>query len=237
MFMGRKKERAQSAFTLIELLIVIAIIAILALIAIPNFLEAQIRAKTSRALADMRAIASGLEAYMTDNQAYPHLNVAYTLVNQYPGKFDQWNRDGIALATNLTTPIAYLSTVYIFDPFFSLKGRTPESDAYVAPLGDKIPATYSYFNIKVWPYTQNDTYPGPPSASTLAFSRKHWASYLLLSVGPDMRKGPNPADGSNWNFSYYGGVGTRGFSQSTAKAWEYDPTNGTMSKGDILSWH
>ena len=58
-------------FTLIELLIVIAIIAILALIAVPNFLEAQTRAKVSRVLADMRAYATSLEAYMADYGAYP----------------------------------------------------------------------------------------------------------------------------------------------------------------------
>src|SRR5260221_4163367 len=58
------------AFTLIELLIVVAIIAILAAIAVPNFLEAQTRAKVSRVKADMRASVTGLEAYHVDYNRY-----------------------------------------------------------------------------------------------------------------------------------------------------------------------
>ncbi len=54
-------------FTLIELLIVVAIIAILAAIAVPNFLEAQVRAKVSRARSDMRSIAVAIESYAVDN--------------------------------------------------------------------------------------------------------------------------------------------------------------------------
>ena len=90
------------AFTLIELLIV-AIIAILAAIAVPNFLEAQTRSKVARAKADMRSLATGLEAYAVD-------------ANRYPPDITQL--DGFtALATAgytwyisnwMTTPIAYL---------------------------------------------------------------------------------------------------------------------------------
>ncbi len=58
-------------FTLIELLIVVAIIAILAAIAIPNFLEAQIRSKVARVKADIRTVATGLEAYRVDYNRYP----------------------------------------------------------------------------------------------------------------------------------------------------------------------
>jgi type II secretion system protein G len=62
---------ASRGFTLIELLIVIAIILILIAIALPNFLEAQIRAKVSRAQGDMRTIGTALEEYLIDFRIYP----------------------------------------------------------------------------------------------------------------------------------------------------------------------
>lgn len=87
----------KQAFTLIELLIVVAIIAILAAIAVPNFLEAQTRAKITRAIGDMRTYATGLEVYRVDNQIYPQL----------------YNSEGLS---SLTTPIAYVNNL-LRDPF------------------------------------------------------------------------------------------------------------------------
>ncbi|MCC5875483.1 MAG: prepilin-type N-terminal cleavage/methylation domain-containing protein, partial [Candidatus Sumerlaeia bacterium] len=71
--MGQQKgwKVRKVGFTLIELLIVVAIIAILAAIAVPNFLEAQVRAKVSRVQADQRTIATALESYHVDNNKYP----------------------------------------------------------------------------------------------------------------------------------------------------------------------
>lgn len=58
-------------FTLIELLIVVAIIGILAAIAIPNFLQAQTRAKVANAKSDLRTVAVAMEAYFVDYDSYP----------------------------------------------------------------------------------------------------------------------------------------------------------------------
>jgi len=85
-------------FTLIELLIVVAIIGILAAIAVPNFLNAQIRAKISRSMADQKTMESAILQYMLDaNDNPPH--------SHEPNQ-NYW----------LTTPIAYLSG-FLFDPF------------------------------------------------------------------------------------------------------------------------
>src|SRR5436190_23997750 len=105
-------------FTLIELLIVVAIIAILAAIAIPNFLEAQTRAKVSRTVSDMRAISLGLESYRIDNNFIPVRaeTAAEAKARNYFGtlEFLKWQDfagkiNGIG--STLTSPIAYLSDI------------------------------------------------------------------------------------------------------------------------------
>ena len=58
-------------FTLIELLIVVAIIGILAAIAVPNFMNAQIRAKVAKVEGDFRSLATALESYRLDRNGYP----------------------------------------------------------------------------------------------------------------------------------------------------------------------
>ena len=89
----------QHGFTLIELLIVVAIIGILAAIAVPNFMNAQIRAKIAKVQGDMRALDNAYMSYRLDNGNWPpHL-----------GSCSHQHRP-------VTTPIAYM-TSSVYDPF------------------------------------------------------------------------------------------------------------------------
>jgi prepilin-type N-terminal cleavage/methylation domain-containing protein len=62
--------RAQSGFTLIELMIVVVIIGILAAIAIPNFSSLQSRAKEGSTKANMHAIQLAAEDYSVQHDGF-----------------------------------------------------------------------------------------------------------------------------------------------------------------------
>src|SRR5690606_22010696 len=114
------RKTTQRGFTLIELLIVVAIIAILAAIAVPNFLEAQTRAKISRAKADMRTITTGLETYSMDHNTYPRSNI-HSWALSFGADANQFR----PTLERLTTPISYLNGGATFrDPF---KGKAEYS--------------------------------------------------------------------------------------------------------------
>ena len=65
------RATTQAGFTLVELLIVVAIIGILAAVAVVNLLNAVDKSKQKRTMADLRTIATAVEAYSTDNATYP----------------------------------------------------------------------------------------------------------------------------------------------------------------------
>ena len=123
--------RRAPGFTLIELLIVVAIIGILAAVAVPNFLNAQLRAKVSRVKADMRSYGTALESYFLDHHDFPpdeteaSGHFKYLL---YPCAFP------------LTTPIAYISDLSASDPFLG------EHQAQQQGLDGGHSGSYYYFH-------------------------------------------------------------------------------------------
>ncbi|MCC7391585.1 prepilin-type N-terminal cleavage/methylation domain-containing protein [Candidatus Sumerlaeota bacterium] len=121
-------------FTLIELLIVVAIIAILAAIAVPNFLEAQTRSKVARVRSDHRSLATAVESYYVDNNEYPAMTGADLSLATAPtadmGAYRTAPTTGVGRTfrarhttqlLTLTTPIAYITSVFP-DPFADTKG-------------------------------------------------------------------------------------------------------------------
>jgi len=147
-----------NAFTLIELLIVVAIIGILAAIAVPNFLNAQIRAKVARVVSEERAVRDAYLQYFMDNNAWPP------------------HYHGPAQHQFVTTPIAYL-TSSIYCPFMNTqKGRETEQwepfrGQYHAEIGSR-------WHDGVWPFlAQNEP-------EYMAQQRN--AAFFIVSLGPDV---------------------------------------------------
>lgn len=209
----------RKAFTLIELLIVVAIIAILAAIAVPNFLEAQVRSKVARAKADMRTLATGLEAYTVDCNKPPTMQIQYvnngtrtingaSLVNSsFAGT--GW---GSPRFIRLTTPISYLSSVLV-DPF-AVNGYTTTYDTGgISPNYD----TYDY--VSAFDFAPGGLFPEGATNDWRGASVTSGGGWRLASAGPDRTQ-------------TFGG----GYVGQPANPFgvDYDPTNGTVSKGDLV---
>jgi general secretion pathway protein G len=187
--MNNKKN--EPGFTLIELLIVVAIIAILVAIAVPNFLEAQTRAKVSRVKSDMRSLATAIESYHTDNNHYPWFNAP-----GFPPKYNSI----IYRLSQLTTPIAYISSVDFNDPFLT-QASNSYNDGFLR-------YHLNYRNHEYW-----------TSGSVPWIKISAW---VLNSIGPDTIANK--------------GLLTEMEAQEVVPKGTvtlYDPTNGTISSGDI----
>lgn len=207
-------------FTLIELLIVVAIIAILAAIAVPNFLEAQTRSKVSRVKSDMRSMATGIESYNVDWNRPP-------ITSQWvdgpdaptPANFNNRLR-------GITTPIAYMTSLPV-DVFWNKEATFP--------ITPGIDPTFEYTD-----YTTgvvNENLPGLPHynlfSTRLAMDRyygnKGVVNWALQSAGPDRINDfqNNPANPLSKPLP----PGMLSFTEGLNRT--YDPTNGTISNGDI----
>ncbi|MDI6782465.1 MAG: prepilin-type N-terminal cleavage/methylation domain-containing protein [bacterium] len=196
--------KTKKGFTLIELLIVVAIIAILAAIAIPNFLAAQTRSKVTRGKAEMKTLATAIEAYYVDNNDYPLM----MLIAYEGGYEDVWhvnpavgtmgtNEQFMSQRCSITTPITYI-TKEPEDPFYLIPQFTfhPGSKRYC----------YSARNAYYW-----GNVPNPDWHQAVFGEWRIWGS------GPDRDRRD---------------IYIRGDRQTSALT--YDPTNGTMSNGDVL---
>jgi prepilin-type N-terminal cleavage/methylation domain-containing protein len=197
------------AFTLIELLIVIGILSLLSGLAVPTYMESLTRARVSKSKSDLRMFALGVESYFIDNAKYPIPDD----FNGVPILEDVYDIDPLdtRIPISLTTPISYLGSL-LDDPF--KKDGPFERRLYYLRTRD-------YFDGALGTGAFEDhvvDMVGPAGLLQI--------QYLILSRGPDQDR-EKPV-GYTWP----------GISEPDTAPGEglalYDPTNGTLSSGDIV---
>ncbi len=212
-------------FTLIELLIVIAIILILISIALPNFLEAQIRAKVAQSKGNMRSIQMAMESHLIDwGDVVPDYNDIYgggdlqALVSRLrarvPGGESGCASPHAACSCYPPAEPSDVGSVRFVGGFSSFY-----SSGILCPL--TTPMKYlnateimDPFGNKVIPHGY-DTVPTTPSK--LGYG-------AVFGMGPDQIAG-------DWRRNM--GVTLDTNKDGTREGLPYSPTNGTNSRGDF----
>ncbi len=197
---------------MIELLIVVAIIGILAAIAVPNFLNAQIRAKVSRSYADMKNLTTAIESlrldkgvmlvdWWDDDAEWGHerLREVFNMVGAGP---DFEARSPACLLAPLTSPVSYMSSIPK-DPF-APKESSPETSYRYA---DNDPAGEGYDHGLGALFPEN--------APALGLRELNVNDFILVGAGPDGQMGLGAGYGD------------------PVRALPYDISNGLNSAGDI----
>jgi prepilin-type N-terminal cleavage/methylation domain-containing protein len=215
MIVRRYTQRPSEGFTLIELLIVIAIILILIAIALPNFLEAQTRAKVAAVRGGLRTIQTGFEAYYTD---YGQYITSHRFSSLYRGNPAQWVGCDMRL---LTTPIPYIKDELPRDPFTN---KDPYTNRFDNP--ESFFVAYAVERLADGSIRYNAPGNGPYGTIPVKFD-----SWMGWSAGPDNAaqtggyRSEQTVDesGQSGAESYYPGYG----------GVKYSATNGSKSIGDL----
>jgi prepilin-type N-terminal cleavage/methylation domain-containing protein len=222
--------RSPRAFTLIELLITVAIIAILAVIAVPNFLEAQTRAKVSSAKSSMASLQTALEAYAVDNNQYPYAETvgpdAPTNTYKYlpAGGHPRSVSGPDAMCGGVTSPIAYISHIPD-DPFVHPMSGVPiKGPLYYEKAGFGVVnnAVTSGYDVDVpLDAVATSKIDGIGPDEEVDREDKTPRRFVLYSLGPDLKFEFSSAPFIHSAFNLNN---------------RYDPTNGTVSPGNVIRY-
>lgn len=154
-----KHAARTQAFTLIELLIVVAIIGTLAALALPNFLQAQVRAKVASVQSDLGTLAAEAEIYRIDHNGYPpHREQATCTELPYHQRY-----------AFFTTPIAYITGILYREVFAPKRQSDAQED-----IADTLYVSWTNF----WSFECRT-----PAHALWTYRHDH--TYLIRSRGPD----------------------------------------------------
>jgi prepilin-type N-terminal cleavage/methylation domain-containing protein len=147
----------RNGFTLLELLIVSVVIGILVSAAVPNLMDAQVKAKTARVKSDFYVLAAAVESYRAD-----HATVLNTDGPFAPGYLER--------LVPLTTPTAYLNQLPV-DPFQPMRSPFLFTEAEAGRWRNRM-----------YIYNRSDAENGASHGGDSQWIGFAWS---LSSVGPD----------------------------------------------------
>jgi general secretion pathway protein G len=101
---GRRRERTDAGFTLVELLIVLGILALLAAVATPAVIGYLGRARTETAKIQIAAIAGALDLYALDVGGYPPQELGLSALVQRPPDATRWSGPYLKKPEGLNDP-------------------------------------------------------------------------------------------------------------------------------------
>ncbi|MCA9437110.1 MAG: prepilin-type N-terminal cleavage/methylation domain-containing protein [Candidatus Omnitrophica bacterium] len=181
-------KRKKSGFTLIELLIVIAIILILIAIALPNFLEAQIRARVTKANGELRSIATALFDYNTALISASKEGVFPPAGNVAQAGWTAWTNSAVFTPNGPNNNRHACSIIWVDRSFYSMKDDASGNDAPQPPQGTQ------HYDLRVMtsPIEAITGVPNDPFKNNGGFTAQYdyfgldlRDTFVLRSLGPD----------------------------------------------------
>lgn len=207
-------KKRRRGFTLIELLVVLTVLMIVSAMALPRLQEVRLRAMVTQAQVHVRQTSQGLELFAADHRLYP------TSSPTFP-------EDPLALFSHsqlrgLTTPVAYVNSEALGDPFGLVRPQSPNLNSNDFP---ELEAPNTRRSLLYFDYlTLSERRQNP------AIRRQGAA---VVSIGPDAQDslGVYRPFSPSFFAATFPGTGIQHPYDTV-----YSPTNGSRSGGDIAAF-